>query len=759
MRFAIKEINNSSSLLPGLTLGYITYDSCYIYNNIQPALDFISRNGAINMQNHYADYMPRVISVIGPDSTDAAAATASIFNMLLLPQINYYATNKALSGLDLPSCFQTIPSIAKQQEAIRSILKRFKWTWIAVLGTADDYGQEGVQELCDSAAEAGFCVAYQEIIPKKENGREKEWEQTIKQVINNITNTNVNVIVVFGLDIIAVDFFEFIVHNNLTQKIWIATETWSVAKSIYDIPSIRRLGVFFGIAIEHVEIPGFNEYLKHLVRNYESGAVAQAYGNCNQDCSGCLNATVEDILGPRESRVCFNVYSAVYAVAHALHKALGCTQNLCINRTIYPWQMTQTLKNVNFSLLNRTISFDKYGDSDTGFDIVFWDWDRSRADTFVSVGYYSSTGNLEIQAERIKWNTINNTVPLSQCSPDCLPGQEKMQLGGHSCCFTCLSCSAGTYLTPNGSCINCNIDQWSVEQSTICYNKTREFLDWTSPLAIPLEAAVVLGFLLTSVMMVAFVVHFQSPVVKAAGGRMGILMLAALATAYLSILAFIGKPSFLKCILRHPIYNTALTVCFSYIAVKSFQIVCIFKMAATLPKAYDYWVKKDGQYVCVWVLTSVQVLISCGWAIYSPPEVVWKSINTDRLLLDCSEFSSVGNILQFSYNGLLSLLCFVFSYMGKELPKNYSEANCITFAMLVYFAVCVSFFTVQIIKLPEYITAINATLALASLFGIMSGYFFPKCYVIFWRPELNTTQHFQSAIQTYTKRKSGSSRR
>ncbi|XP_069466115.1 taste receptor type 1 member 2 [Ambystoma mexicanum] len=759
MRFAIQEINNSSALLPGITLGYTSYDSCYIYNNIQPALDFISRDGTIDIRSHYATYMPRVIAVIGPDNIDAAVATSNIFNVFLLPQINYYAPIKALSGLDLPSCFQTIPSVAKQQKAIQHILTAFKWTWIAALGTADDYGKEGLQELYNAAPSAGICIGYQAIIPKKEKAYEIEWEQDIIRIVKNITTANVNVIVVFGLDIIAVDFFKFVVNTNLTNKVWIATEAWSVAKNIYNIPNISRLGVVFGIAIEHVEIPGFNEYLKNLIKDYQSGAISPAKGSCNQDCSDCLNATVEDILGPPESRVCFNVYSAVYAIAHALHETLACTQNQCTKRTIYPWQVTEALKHLNFSLINRSIRFDRFGDSAAGFDIVFWDWNASDGGGFLNVGAYKSTGHLQINAQKIKWNTINNTIPVSQCSPECSTGQEKIQLGVHTCCFTCYSCAPGTYLHLNGSCAPCSADQWSLERSVLCYNKTKEFLEWTSPLAIPLVAGVVLGMLLTFVMMVAFAINFQSPVVKAAGGRMTFIMLAALATAYISVLAFIGQPTVLRCILRHPIYSTALAVCFSYIAVKSFQIVCIFKMAATLPKTYDYWVKRNGQYVCVWLLSGVQLVISCGWVIYSPPEVIWKSINRNRMMMDCSEFSSAGHILQFSYNGLLSMLCFVFSYMGKELPKNYSEARCITFAMLVYFAVCVSFFTLQIIQVPEYITPINATLALVSLFGIMGGYFFPKCYVIFWKPEHNTAQHFQTAIQSYTKRKSGSSRR
>ena len=42
MRFAVEEINNRSDLLPGVLLGYEIVDVCYISNNVQPVLYFIT---------------------------------------------------------------------------------------------------------------------------------------------------------------------------------------------------------------------------------------------------------------------------------------------------------------------------------------------------------------------------------------------------------------------------------------------------------------------------------------------------------------------------------------------------------------------------------------------------------------------------------------------------------------------------------------------------------------------------------------------
>ncbi|KAM4652115.1 taste receptor type 1 member 2-like [Discoglossus pictus] len=751
MRFALEEINNCSTLLPNISLGYEVFDTCNIYNNIQPALDFLSRDEVVDLSDDYISYTPKVISVIGPDSSDAAETTADLFNMILLPQMNIVATSQ------LSSCFQTIPSRTLQQQSIIDILNFFNWSWIAVLGSADNYGRHSIQEFLDSVADSNICVAYQALIPMKLPGKENEWQNSVLQIANNITLTNVKVIVVFSQEAIAADFFKVVIEINILRKIWIAPETWSVSKNIYDLPNINRLGVVLGIATKYVKIPGLDEYLLGVYyQSKENSRDPDAYGNCNQKCDGCLNTTVKDFIAASEHRVSFSIYTAVYSVAHALHLMLNCNQTHCNERTVYPWQVTEALLHVNFPLLGNQISFDEYGESTIGFDIVFWKWWGTKH--FEKVGSYTKLGKLDIKPERIKWQTASNVVPSSVCSFECLSGQEKKMKGSYKCCFTCISCAAGTYLNINGTCTNCSKEQWSAERSTVCFNKTRKFLSWANTLTIVLFVMTLLGMLLNIVVLITFAVHLNSPVVKAAGGRMCFLMLVSLTVAYLSILAYIGEPNMMKCIMRNPIYSIALTICFSYISVRSFQIVCIFKMSSKLPATYDYWVKRNGQYVCVAVLSGIQILISCVWVFSHPPTTSIKDLNVKEVLVECSQFGSVPNILQYSYNALLSLLCFTFSYMGKELPKNYSEAKCITFAMLIYFVVCISFFTAQIIEVGEYVTPINAALALTSLQGVVGGYFFPKCYIIFCRPQFNTPQYFQTTIQSYTKRGSGNSK-
>lgn len=88
MRFAVEEINNHSSLLPGVLLGYEMVDICYISNSIQPVLYFLAREDSfLPIQDDYSNYVPRVVAVIGPDNTESTGMAAHLLSLLLLPQV------------------------------------------------------------------------------------------------------------------------------------------------------------------------------------------------------------------------------------------------------------------------------------------------------------------------------------------------------------------------------------------------------------------------------------------------------------------------------------------------------------------------------------------------------------------------------------------------------------------------------------------------------------------------------------------------
>ncbi|XP_018432110.1 PREDICTED: taste receptor type 1 member 1 [Nanorana parkeri] len=752
-RMAIEEINNSSTLLPNVTLGYELYDTCSDPTHIYGVLRNLYRceEPYLQMQNNFTNYKTKAIALVGPSSSSFAFVAGRVLGKFLVPQISYSASNEQLGNKrTYPSFFRTIPSDKLQVEVILNLLQKFKWTWVAIVGSDDVYGRQGVQDLNTLASKNGICIAYQGLIPLSTD------TTNVKKMVANIVQTRVKATVVFSAYFNARIFFQEVLNANVTDFVWIGSESWIMDTQITAIANIKRIGSVLGVSVGQVFFPKLLEFETEYVTSPKIKTMGQ--NGCNQVCLDCQAFTLQTM--PIQTQfsmsASFNAYSAVYAIAYALHDLLDCKSGQCSTNTFYPWQLLQKVKKVNFTMYNQTINFDSNGDPATGYDIVMWSWSEDTP-TFKLIGSYSKTTQQLQLNDKLQWYTKDNTVPESICSKECETGERRVQTGSHTCCFECLPCPQMSFLNASDlyTCQPCGTDQWSPMKNDICYNRTVEYLPWTDPLSLVLLFLVTLLLLVTIAIAVLFVINLNTPVVKSAGGKMCLGMLLSLALSLCTLYCYFGEPGIITCMVRQPVFAVSFTICFACIVVHAFQIVCIFKMATHMPRIYDIWVKKNGSDVFIAASTAIQVLISVVWIVVKPPRPIADySTFSDQIILKCSETVSIGSIAEIIFIAFLSMICFIFCYMGKDLPANYNEAKCISFSLLVYFFSWVGYFTTYIIYQGKYLAAVNVGAVLLSVFGILAGYFTPKCYIILLRPEMNTTEHFQSAIQDYTKKQS-----
>uniref|UniRef100_UPI00398EC833 taste receptor type 1 member 1-like n=1 Tax=Pristiophorus japonicus TaxID=55135 RepID=UPI00398EC833 len=799
MRFAVEEINNLSSLLPNVTLGYEIFDDCEPFIDIQGAFTFVSRppEKAVEKAQCEHRYQPVVTAVIGPITSDAAIITANILSLFDVPQISFAASSEELSDkTQFPTFMRTIPNDESQIEAIVLLIQKFWWNWITVVGSENDYGENGKVKVISSATEVGICVASRGTIPAQVSGS----MQNIVDIIDNIIDKRVNVVVVFADAQNAEHFFRVVVAMNITGKVWILSEAASVKRMLSEIPNIERIGTVLGIAAKQGKMPGYEEFVLrdittdvHQMVKY-SDLQAQRRdspdGSCMATCNEyvpCTSDSVRSLLQHSEWRVEFNVYSAVYAVAHALHQLLQCGSGECKKEGVYPWQdikgygakvvseaeiqinpdlidwqngleglnvpmlLLQTLKRVNFSLNDRPIYFDENGNPPTGYDIIHWDWQNETVSFKVIGSYKPNPGQLQIDKSLIKWNLQEGKIPTSNCSSECVPGQIKITVGFQPCCFICKDCVEGTFQNES-VCAPCNLSQWSPSKSTVCHDRSAVYLKWDESVSIVLALIAGIGLLLKVLISAIFVIYLNTPVVKAAGGKLCFVLLLALAFSCGSVYFYIGEPNNGICIARKLIFMVSYTTCLACVLVRSFQLVVIFKMATKLPKAYDYWVKYNGQYVFVFINTVFELFICSIW-IFSEVPVFERNYNISKteVILMCGFENLLFDFL--SLIGLIShsLLCFVFAYLGKNLPKNYNEAKYIAFSMALVLISWTFLILVILSSSNSYIPAIVAALILVNSYSITVGYFFPKCYIILFKSQHNTTAFFQTCIQEYTR--------
>ncbi|KAK3565684.1 hypothetical protein QTP86_014045 [Hemibagrus guttatus] len=411
------------------------------------------------------------------------------------------------------------------------------------------------------------------------------------------------------------------------------------------------------------------------------------------------------------------------------------------------------LRKLSFTLQNQQIEFDQRGDPPASLGAVLWRPNKNPL--FVMAATYESHPTIQFTLNRraVPWSE-NGTVPYSNCSIQCDTGFKKVQTSIHKCCFQCEKCKAQTYINTTAdayTCAPCEEGYWSDEKSIICKRRTIVFLDLKDPLCMLFFVCAVAFIALSIGLIILFGINYNTPVVKSAGGNMCFLLLFCLVLANIGVFFYFGVPDPVNCALRNVFFIFFYTICLSCMGVRSFQIVCVFKMAAQFPDVYHWWMKNNGQWLCINVYSFIQ-LIACGiWLLTGRPKPYNDSTSfKDQTILTCDMGSMVTSTLAWSCLWFLSIVCFCFSYMGKDLPKSYNEAKSITFSLLVFYLGWIAYFTAYIVFRGAYIQLLNAVAQLSSSYGIIFSFYMPRAYIIIFQPKKNTQAYFQSSIQTYT---------
>ncbi|NWR49412.1 TS1R1 protein, partial [Regulus satrapa] len=709
----------------------------------------------------FQEYEPQAVAVIGPDSTRLALTTAAVLSLFLVPEISYEASTESLSLKRLyPSFLRTIPSDRQQVKAISLLLQHFGWTWVVLLGSDNTYGRAGLDALQELLTASNVCVAYRGTIPANSDASSPE----LHNMVRILTEVKVNVTVVFSNRESALLFFKVVVQRNITGMVWVASEDWSLAQVIWQVPGIQTIGSVFGMAVEKPESRMLERFetwkmseagdVAECASSAEAGgeSVGNARLDCTQRCTGCRAlATVPDMYDAQGS---FNVYSAVYAVAHGLHDLLGCASGTCSKGTVYPWQLLQKIRQVNFTLYKSRISFDANGDIHKGYDIVMWKWRGQNWASDVIGTFHVNPDRLSIDPGKVLWHTEDGQAPSSVCSEACEPGEMRLQQSRHKCCFSCVTCPRGTFLNTSDpfDCQACGLDEWAPAGSEVCFNRTIEFLSWSEPLSWVLLALAVLLMLLTAALAVLFALNISTPVVKSAGGKTCFLMLGSLACTCSSLFCYFGEPSRAACLLRVPLFAVSFTVFLSCVATRSFQILCIFKINARRPALYEAWMRHHGPVLFVAANTAAQVAL-CVAIEAASPSVPRREYHArdEWVVLECAQ--SAGADAATAYTVLLSAGCFALSYAGTDLPAAYNEAKSLTVSLLLHLSCSAALLCSQGALRGRAETAARVLSTLGTLAALLGGYFVPRAFVILLRPHRNTAEHFQMAIQEYTRRR------
>nr|XP_033818219.1 taste receptor type 1 member 1-like [Geotrypetes seraphini] len=686
--FTVEEVNNNAELLPNITLGYRIYDSCaWELRAIHGTLSLLSGR-QVPVPNYSCEDRGVLAAFIGDLTSDTTYSISQLSRIFHYPQISYGAMDPIFSDRILfPSFFRMVPNERSQYDAIIQLLRHFGWTWVGILTSADYQGQSAGEELKRAIIQSGGCVEFLAMIPLIGN------YQTIPEVVHLIRSSTCSVIVLYSSMVYLLQQFmlkEWRKHE-IPPKVWILSATLPIITDFDIGKAFQILNGSIAFSIPKGEIPGFKDFL----------------------------------------------YS--------------------VNPTMFPndvllkliWQLNNFLRNIHFKpSIGNEIFFDEKGDTPTRYDILNCIYLPNGALIQTLVGSFHpsapSDQQLFINENAIRWQPLFKQTPRSVCSKSCRPGYRKApKEGSPKCCYDCVPCAEGEFsnATDMEKCLKCPDDQWPKKKRDGCIPRTIEFLSYEDPLGAALASLAIVLCAITAGTLGIFLKYRETAVVKANNRDLSYILLLSLMLSFLCSLLFIGRPEKLTCLLRQTAFGIIFSVSVSAVLAKTITVVIAFK--ATKPGSrLREWVGSRALSFLVLLCSLGEVLICTAWLLISPPFPDY-DIQTDpsRMILICNEGSLFAFYSVIGYMGLLAILSFIVAFLARRLPNSFNEAQLITFSMLVFCSVWVSFIPVYLSTKDKYMVTVEIFAMLLSSTGLLSCIFIPKCYIILLRPEMNIREH------------------
>ncbi|XP_025030642.1 vomeronasal type-2 receptor 26-like [Python bivittatus] len=679
---------------------------------------------------------------------------------------------------------QMFPNVALQYVGILKLLLYFNWRWVGVVYLNDVNGERFIQEVLPMFSKSGICFDIIQRFPLLTFSA--FIDQMVKEGLETflgIMKSSANVFIVHG-EIQTSFVLRMVLYLSDFENIPMVTKVWIMTAQM-DFTSLPfqddwNLDFIHGalsLAVHRKELFGFQNFVqaKNPKEGREDGFIKgfwkQAF-NCvfaislvdeeeSKTCTGeeKLDSLPVPVFETSLTAHSYSIYNAIHAVAHALHD-MHSSKPMHRSRTmegrwklLHPplWQLHHFLRSVSFNnSAGEKVSFDESGSLIAGFDIINWvtfsnqSFRRVRVGKIEPVAFPKEKEDFTIHAEDIQWpKRFNQTKPLSLCNNMCQMGTSKAKKEGKPfCCYDCFPCPEGKIAEQKDMdvCIQCPDVHYPNPTQVLCIPKSKTYLSYGEPLGITLASFALSSTFLSAFILGIFVKYHDTPIVKANNRNLTYTLLISLLFSFLCALLFIGHPEKLTCLIRQTAFGIIFSAAVSCILAKTIIVVLAFtaiKPGSRMKK----WVGRQLAKSIVLSSSLIQITICTVWLVIFPPfpDVDMNSM-TAEIIVECNEGSTFMFYCVLGFMGFLAIVSFVVAFLARSLPDTFNEAKFITFSMLLFCSVWMSFVPTYLSTKGKYMVAVEIFCILASSLGILGCIFFPKCYIILLKPNLNTRE-------------------
>ncbi|XP_044531067.1 vomeronasal type-2 receptor 26-like [Gracilinanus agilis] len=771
MRFAMQEINRDPVLLPNISLGFQVYNAYHSdERTLESSLQWLTGESQL-VPNYSCRKQEKSVAVIGGATSALSVQMGTLLELYNFPQISFGPFDPILTDkVQFPSLYQMSPKDISLHQGVVRLLAYFKWTWVGLVTTDDLRGEEFLCEMTGKMEKYDICAAFTEKIPVSE----RRHEESKVDFMPRIMESSAKVVVIHG-DTDSLMVLRYSQVPLFPYKIWITTSHWDITMRPCYVDNYNFYGSLTFTYLTN-EVPGFKSFLRTVSPNKDpKDIVLKDFWLSAFQCQGehksleleqCApNATLESLpiylFDMTISGLSYTIYNGVYAVAWALHEELLRKSEISPEEAgeswvPRPWQLHSVLKDIQFhNSAGDQVFMDEKRRSEAQYDIRNYVIFLNDTEFLVKVGQFlpnTQPGqDFTIFEEAINWGWLNSKIPRSVCSDSCHPGYRKTPKEGEPiCCFTCSQCPEGeiSKQIDVNQCVKCPEDEYPNKDRDRCFPKVVTFLDFTGSLGIALTLIAVSFSLLTALVLGVFVKFRDTPIVKANNRALSYTLLISLTFCFLCSLLFIGRPTAATCLLRQTTFGVVFTVAVASILAKTIMVVLAFRV--TRPGSIiRMWVQSRVSKCIVLVCSGIQVILCGIWLGTSPPfpDMDLHS-EPGHIIIQCNEGSDIAFYCVLGYMGFLAFGSFTVAFLARSLPDTFNEAKFITFSMLMFCSVWVSFLPTYQSTKGQDMVVVEIFSILASSAGLLGCIFLPKCYMILLRPDRNIQEGIKRKVNS-----------
>ncbi|XP_039189274.1 vomeronasal type-2 receptor 26-like [Crotalus tigris] len=673
-----------------------------------------------------------------------------------------------------------VPNESLLYKGMVQLLLHFRWTWVGLLAVDDDTGQQFLDILEKMLHENGICSAFRRMLPKQGLFLPLDELGDMASIIyQTFMDRQARACIIYGESMTLLWLSTLVPLADLQYganislgKVWITT--FQIDFTVTSFITRNFFRIFQGtisFSIHSNKPLGFQAYLQTIkpfkkdgggfLKKFWEQAFECSFPNLQEadDVSGICNGNEK--LGDLPSPVfetsmtghSYSVYNAVYSIAHALHAMLSSRspyREIVGSQSFHdlqPWQLHPVLSSIGFNnSVGETVSFNEKRELVAEFDIVNLVIFPNNSFIRMKLGELNLQGFeeqvLTIHENNIFWPEFyNQTIPLSVCTNSCKPGYHKKKKDGKKfCCYDCVQCPERmiSRWEDTVNCFHCPEDHYASRTRDRCFPKVITFLSYTEPLGIILSSAAFCFSFTTVLVLGIFITYQNTPIVKANNRNLTYILLLSLLLCFLSSLLFLGKPNKVTCFLQQSAFGIIFSVAISCVLTKTIMVVVAF-MASKPGSNMRRWLGRKVSIFTILVSSLIQAGICVVWMTTSTPypDLDMQSL-AKEIIAKCNEGSIIMFYFVLGYMGFLSIISFTVAFLARKLPDTFNEAKFITFSMLVFCSVWLSFVPTYLSSKGKYMVAVEIFSILVSTAGLLGCIFFPKCYIIILHPELNT---------------------